>query len=331
MVKLTSISQKYLEEHKWLAWSTRETTRRALEYLAMATGNPLLDSIEFQHISRFKNWLIETGRSRTSANIYLLALGPVFGWAVKCGLCESNPVDDVRQFKVTQRPIRLYEEWELERMQRISNRMWRGRILLGRFCGLRRGEILNLTKDNVRAGFLFVEPKKDADMTWAWEPKDKEIRKVPVSDELAAFIKSGPCYYPCLSPTRYRTLLRLKAAGMLCERVEKCPDENFNRDFRAIQRRAFGRRIGDFHSLRKTCITHWAEQLPDFFVCKLSGHSKVSTMVTYYVTARQSLWAEARKLSIADSNAGRWFVPAAPQTKELQLGGRGLEPLTPCV
>lgn len=296
MIKLTSVGQNYLDENFWLAEATKDTTRRAVQYMAACCGNLMVTDLQYQHFERYKGWLLKTGRAKTTANIYLRAIRPVLNWARRLKLIEADPMAEIKEFKVTPNPIRIYEDWEFERMLRFApNIRWRGILICARSTGLRRGEILNLTYGNIRGGFVWVEPKRDTADTWAWQPKDREIRKLPLVDQLSeVLVLLQDSFYPFISSPRLRTLRRLKEAKLLKDRHRRCPEENFRRDFVAIQRRAFGRQIGDFHSLRKTCITEMCEVLPEHFVMKLSGHSSTKTL-TYYQSARESYYEIARK------------------------------------
>ncbi len=305
MVKLKSLCKNYVEENFWLAQSTRETTKRAYKYFAQAVGNITIDRLEFRHFEKFKSWLLKSGRSKTTVNIYLRSLRPVLNWAIQLKLLESNPMVGVKEIKTTRRPIRIYEDWETERMLRYCpNDRWRAIILCARTTGLRRGAILNLTWGNIRKGFVYVEPKRDTKSTWPWEPKDKEIRKVPLVEPLEMLLeRMEGKVYPFLPPKRYKNLLALKEAGMLDESMRKCPEQNFRRTFVGIQRRAFGRQIGDFHSLRKTFTTLMCEELPEHFVMRLTGHNSLKTM-TYYLASRESYYDIARKTAVPDIKMG---------------------------
>ena len=321
MVKLKTLCEKYLAEHSWLALSTKQVTDRAFRFFVTAAGNMMIDRVDYRACERYKSWLLKTGRAKTSANIYLRSLRPVFGWAILIGLLEpdSNPMNGVKQLKVTQRPIRIFEDYEFARMLRFApNERWKAILLLARTAGLRRGEVLNVTSGNVRNGFIFVEPKKDTETTWAWEPKGKEIRKVPLVAEVEGILNQLPCHYPCISNRRYERILKLKDAGVLSETVRGCPEQNFRRTFVTIQKKAFGGQVGTFHDLRKTYITQMANSLPDYFVCKLSGHSNVKTMTTYYTCSRESQYEQARLLAQEGIKNGTQGLQSAPQ------GGFGL-------
>jgi len=297
MVKLKTLCENYLNENFWLAESTKDTTKRAFRWLADCIGNLNLDHVGFKHCQLYKGWLLKTGRSRTTANIYLRSLSPVFKWAILSKLIRDNPAANVKQFRITRKPIRIYEDWEFSRMLRYApNERWRAILLCARTTGLRRGAVLNITLDNIRNGFVYVEPKRDTKTTWLWEPKDKEIRKVPLIEPLEGLLKSFGRLYPMISRERYGNIMKLKATGLLNGWARRCPDQNFRRTFVNIQRKAFGRQIGDFHAFRKTYTTSICEQLPEHFAMKLTGHNSLKTM-TYYLASRESYYDDARRIA----------------------------------
>ncbi|MHC4620378.1 MAG: tyrosine-type recombinase/integrase [Planctomycetota bacterium] len=312
MVKLRTLCQNYLQENFWLAEATKDTTGRSFRHLCECLGNIDITRLTFERLTAYKGWLLKTGRSKTTANIYLRSLSPVFQWAINLHLIDKNPLTGVGQFKVARRPIRIYEDWQVERLLRFApNLRWKAIILAARTTGFRRGELLNLTKDNLRNGYIYCESKRDSKRTWGWEPKDKENRKVPLVDELAEMLNGLECYYPLLSEKRYENILRLKAAGLMTGWIIRCPDQNFRRDFVAIQRKAFGRQVGDFHSLRKTYTTRMCESLPEHFVMRLTGHNSLKTM-TYYLASRESYYETARKTASGAIKIGP-TLSATPQ------------------
>jgi integrase len=297
MVTLTALCAEYLVERRYdLEESTRKTTERACRWFDLARGRKTIDQLTATDGERYKAWLVDTGRSKTSANIYLRAIQPVMEWAARRSLVDANVLREVKPFRVTRKPVRIYEDWQFERLLRYCpDDRWCAILWLARTTGLRRSALLNLTRDNVRDGFVWVEPKRKTQWTWPWEPKDKEIRRVPLVDKARlalANVEHG--HYVLLPPGVEKRLLGLQEAGMLREELRKRPMHNFNRTFNRIQFRAFGRRIGDFHMLRKTFTTHMCEVLPEHFVMRLTGHS-CSRTLTHYTSARESYYELARK------------------------------------
>lgn len=294
-----TLCHHYLQENFWLAESTRDTTERAFRYFVQAIGNREIDRVEPSDGEHFKGWMLKTYRSKTTANIYLRSISRVFNWAVEPKrILKQNPLSGIKQFRTTRKPIVAYEDWQVVRMIRFApNLQWQGIILAAWTTGLRRGAILNLTLDNIRNGYVYVEPKRNSRTTWEHEPKDKEIRKVPLVSRLKSIIDLLNGYlYPFISQKRYARMIYLNNLGMLTERQRKCPIQNFRRTFVNIQRKAFGRQIGDFHRLRKTYTTMMCEELPEYFVMRLTGHNNLKTM-TYYLASRESYFEQARQIA----------------------------------
>jgi len=336
MLTLRALCAECLVERRYdLEESTRKTTERACRWFDMARARKTIDRLVAADGDRFKNWLVETGRSKTTANIYLRSIQPVLEWAVERKLLEANPLRSVKAFRVTRKPVRIYEDWQFERLLRYApDDRWRAILWVGRTTGLRRGALLNLTWDNIRDGNVYVEPKRRTAQTWPWEPKDKECRHVPLVPRAAdALAKCTGCHYPLLLPRRVARLLALQEAGLLPDELRKRPENNFNRVFNRIQFLAFGRRIGDFHQLRKTYTTQVAEVLPEHFVMKLTGHSSSKTL-THYTCARESYYMLAREV-VSNTLNRPLLLSDDPvegnQREERPMGGTGLEPVTPCV
>jgi len=85
--------------------------------------------------------------------------------------------------KVPQKVVRLLNENEFQRILNTATvPLWKARILLAKTVGLRRGEILNLTVNDVNfdKAKIIVPPKADSKHTWRWVVKDKERREFPV-------------------------------------------------------------------------------------------------------------------------------------------------------
>jgi len=297
MIKATTLCQLFVDENRWnYEESTIDTFALAWRHFVEAVGNREIDRIEPMDGEKFKGWVVETMRSKTSANMWLRAIKRILNWAAnEKGYIDTNPLAGTKQMRITRNPVKFYEDDQVLRMIRFAPTLrWKAIILCGWTTGLRRGALLNLTQDNIRGGYVHVEAKRRTERTWPWEPKTKEIRRVPLVDRLAEWIDRLGCYYPFLPHRRYFHMLGLQERAVLTARRRKCPEENFRRSFVAIQRRAFGRQIGDFHMLRKTYVTN-ISGLPEQVLMSLSGHRDRRTL-TYYTGVRQSMMDEARKI-----------------------------------
>jgi len=250
MLKSHTLCQLFVTENRYnYEQSSLDTFELAFRHFVSAVGDKLISRIEPADGERFKCWCIETGRSKTSANMWLRSIKRILNWSVEDKeLLAVNPLAKARQFRITRNPVAFYSDYQVERMLRFAPDLrWKGIILCAWTTGLRRSAILNLTLDNIRDGFIYVEAKKQTERTWPWQPKTKEIRYVPLVEQLGLIIDSLGCYYPFLTYRRYARMLFLQSQGILGARQRKTPEENFRRTFVSIQRRAFGRQIGIFH------------------------------------------------------------------------------------
>jgi len=306
MLTIQTLSARYQDQHVGLlADNTRESCHRGMKYLIEAVRNVRIDRLGPEHAEQLKSYLARTGRAKGTINLYLRAVKRILQWAVEMKLLEENPFEATRQLRVTPRPVKLYTAEQVYRMiAGTPDRRWQARILCAWTTGLRRGAILNLTIDNIRDGYIWVEPKYATATTWPWEPKDRELRKVPLVPELTEMLEYLEGHYPFLTQRQYDRMLQLQAAGMLAQKRCKKPDQNFSRNFRQIQVRVFGQPIGDFHSLRRTYTSCMCDVLPEHIVRRLTGHNSTAAL-TPYLGARESHFQEARQIASDAIKEGR--------------------------
>lgn len=303
--KLTNLVCEYLQaKQNRMAWSTKQLTERSFKYLIGLIGDIGLEFFTVKHAESFQNHLLDK-YSKTTANIYVKTLRPVFRWAMREKWIETD-VFNIPLPKDTTRRMRIYEPSEFQAMLDAANLMWRGRILLAKTSGMRRSEVLNINISDIDydQGVIHIQPKKETRTTWAWEPKGKRSRTVPLTEttanvlmEIQDELPPGQAYL-MLTELRCWRVLQMKRKGELPDRIRLCPDENFSTPFRRMIQRA---RVahGTFHDLRKTYLTEMAEGgLPIHWLQKLAGHSSHETTMTYYIAIREKkMLTEARRLS----------------------------------
>ena len=299
MITATTLCQLFLEEMRCdYEPATIGTFDLAFAHFVEAVGKKRIDRIDSLDGQRFKSWCIERDRpyAKTSVNMWIRAIRRVFAWAVhEKELLEANPFAGVRQLKGTRRSVTFYEDEQVWKMidHALTFRL-KAMILAAWTTGFRIGELLNITRDNIRNGRIHVEAKRRTARTWAWEPKTKDIREVPLVEQLGLWIARLEGHYPFLRPERVAHLLDLDRRGLLTDHQRKRPEDNYHRTLMAIQRRAFGRRVGDWHQFRRTYITNLS-QLPEQVLMKLSGHSDRRTL-THYTGIRSSMFEQAREI-----------------------------------
>jgi len=78
---------------------------------------------------------------------------------------------------------------------------------------------------------------------------------------------------------------------------ELCSVSIFRYQFRVIMKKS-GIEKGEFHDLRRTCLTNWlANGLSEFDVMTMAGHASFETTRRFYLAVRSDLLDRARKAS----------------------------------
>jgi integrase len=309
---LEELLKDYLERTRTqIEESTAYSASYRMKDLVAAVGNIRADKVTYQHVERFQQYCIDRGLSPASVNTHIKMVKRIFSLAVKRGQIEKNPFNGISLLKVPQGLIRLIALDEFQQlMNSARENIWKARILLAKTSGLRRGEILNLTVNDVdfAKGKIIVQPKLNTKCTWRWVVKDKDRREVPLVSETAELLMSlreslsdGQPYF-FLTSDRYKYLMHQKTIGSLIDRVAKCPDNNFRRNWNLICKRACVENA-TFHDLRATCITEWFERgMMPHEIQKLAGHSSIETTMKYYVGYRETIIDRARQASSAALN-----------------------------
>ena len=308
-MKLSELLEDYVQRTRTqIERSTAKLGTYCMRHLIAAVGDIPAEQVTFKHCELLQQYCVDNGLGPASVNMHSKLIKRIFTLAVKRGQLLQNPFDGVRLIKVPKKLIRLFNEKEFNKLLAAApTLLWKARILLDKTTGLRRGEVLNLTVNDVdfAKGKILVQPKEDTQHTWRWVIKDKDRRELPLVDEVAQLLRDIQATLPkdqpylLLSPQRYEHLMMLKSNGKLTYEMRKCPDGNFCRNWKVIVKRA---RItyAVFRDLRSTCITEWFEKgLLPHEVQKLAGHADINTTMKYYVGIRESLIDRARGASRA--------------------------------
>lgn len=271
-----------------------------------------LKYMTIEHAEQFQLWLLNR-YAKTTVNIYMKIIRPVFRFAMRRNWVKDD-LFAVPLLKITEQRERIYEPQEAERLLEASNQQWGLRIMLAYACGLRRAEVLNLNfcDCDFTRRLIHIQPKKETHRTWAWEPKGKTCRTLPMPEEVAGLFQAQREFLPvdqpyaCLTEIRYWRLKQLMRRGELSERIRLCPDENFSTPFKKILRRA-NVADGTFHDLRRTYGTMMAEAgIPQHELAYLMGHNDSKTTEKYYIRLRQRHVIErARGVAIVKHKSGR--------------------------
>ncbi len=295
VVTLAEFATSYLELRGDLAAMTKVEHKRTLRRLGEFLGHRTvvskitpLDARRFLACYRARKYRGRTPAAAT-VNKVLRECKRIFREAVACSLIRENPFSEMRQEKVGQRPWQFISPADFRRLIETSPSLrWRAMIMLGYCCGLRLGEVLNLTWADVdfERSQVRVVRKDASERQAAWIPKDKEMRVVPLPGmavsvlvELQLAAQDGQEYVFVNS--------KGPATG------DRAKRNNVWRDFRAIRRKA-GVPKCSFHDLRKSYCTNLAGAVPLHVVQELAGHSDIRTTRKHYVKVRDEQIDTAR-------------------------------------
>lgn len=357
-MRLTELLEDYLARTRTqIESSTADSAAYRMRDLINGIGNKYADELVYNDCEKFQQYCIDRGLSPASVNTHIKMVKRIFSLAVKRGQLEKNPFDGLPLLKVPKKAVRLFSEKECEKIIRMTPSMiWKAGILLAKTAGLRRGEVLNLTINDIdfAKGKIVVQAKSTTKRTWRWVVKDKDRRELPLIDEVAQLLVDIQAELPegqpylLLTPERYQYLIRLSNTGKLIDRIAKCPDGNFRRNWLQICKKA-AVKGATFHDLRATCITEWFEQgMMPHEVQRLAGHSSIDTTMNYYVGIRESMIDRARQasrlalgenlgthLARTPQNGNVYIKKARPTISQpvdnanlTKIGATGLEPAT---
>ena len=144
----------------------------------------------------------------------------------------------------------------------------------------------------------------DTGDTWEWHIKDIDRRTLPLTDELlqrlAEHKRQQPeeVPYVFIPPARYELIRQLRNAGKWTVSKGATPLNNFNRQFRSLRKLA-GIGEGEFHDLRRTCISRWFDNgLREFEVMSMAGHASFETTRRFYLAYQKTkLLSQTRQAS----------------------------------
>lgn len=286
---------------------------------AIGAGRDLA-SIDWSDVATLKNWLgaehVLDDRtlppcSKATIRRSVVTLKAAFNRAIKRGLIDDNPFVGERLAKVQPKQKRIYSHEEVDVMVEASPGIWwQSFIRLAFTSGLRSGELLNLTWEDIdeAEGQVVVSAKRPRQFVaggnsypvLAFSCKSHRERRVPLHPDAAALlkrlrVKSGGSIYSFIS------LQRLAILGATEDTTQEIPAaklvNNMLRAFGAIQVRArailakrrdvklddVDWRLGNLHDFRKSYGTHMAKHVSMPELQRLMGHASITTTSEFYV------------------------------------------------
>ena len=244
-----------------------------------------------------------------------------FARGVDLKLVTANPFlpqtktrrSGVKLPKIQKRRINTYKPHEVKAMIAAADAWWATLIRLAYTSGLRCGELLNLTWDDVdlEAATVTVAPKAVGSFEVAgetypilpWTSKTYSTRTVPIPTETVEALrefkgmKLAASVYVFLSLDRLAVIRDTMAAhgGKLLASFKLV--NNLSRQFADIQATASCR--GTIHDFRRTYGTVMAKRVPMHDLKRLMGHSNFTTTEAFYLAASDDLSEKVRAAFVA--------------------------------
>jgi len=227
--------------------------------------------VRHEHGERFIQACLDGGNRPATVAKKIGTLKRLFQLAVEREQLEDNPFRHIRKPKSSRRDVHTFSDEECTRMVEAARQLqiggtfrWDIFILTALCTGMRRGELLNTTWQDIDiAGLrINISPTQDTESTWEWCIKDTDRRDVPLTNEVVQLLakhrleQTEGYPYVFVPAYRYEHIQKLRKQGKWIERKGLCPATNFRYQFRAIMSRA-GIEKGEFHDLRRTCLTNW--------------------------------------------------------------------------
>jgi integrase len=303
---LKAFGDMYLKIRTGLSERSQAEHERTLKFLRERLGDTrLMHKITPLDARQFISWYrrrTTKGKplSPATSNKVLRECRRIFREAVDCNLIRQNPFERIKQERVSEPPWHHVTPDEYQRLISAAPSLrWQGMIALAYCCGLRVGEILNLTWRDIdfAVGRLRVVAKRGEAEMLDWSPKDKDMRVLPIPAPAINLLTKLQ-----LDPTAGQVYLFVRGKGpQVGQRMAR---NNIWRDFNAIRRKA-GLPLCSMHDLRRSFCTNLSRAIPMHVVQELAGHSDIRTTRRYYVQVEPELMkAACRVVETALEEAG---------------------------
>ena len=118
-------------------------------HLAPAFGELMLDEVSVYRIQTYVACKIAAGLAPRSVKNHVIVLKRILSTAVDHGMIIENPVDKVAMPRIERSEMSFLTPDQLRRLIEATPPSWRLLISLSALCGLRKGEVLALTWDDI--------------------------------------------------------------------------------------------------------------------------------------------------------------------------------------
>jgi len=284
--------------------STIDSKMRAAGLFCKFLGNMALNDVTYGHCEDYQNMLRQGGRAAKTVNLYVIHMRHFFDWANKRKYLNDNPFAEVNRLPEEVRMQQVFGADELVRLINVAPVRWKVLVCFG-LLGLREGEALNLHRQDLHfdAGHILLTAKKGDKDSWPWGIKNRKEAYAPLPEVLTLpdmviplrslvekLLVDIPATQPyvCIVPAYYEKVITCHREGRLHYRKRMTPWGNFDRDLKALQKKAWIAPPKSFHDLRRTFADRLRKEGYDLRdVQALMRHSSITTTANYYLTVQE--------------------------------------------
>jgi integrase len=230
-----------------------------------SAGNPLLSSLTPRYFDRYKIDRLAAVAPST-VNIELRTLKSAFRMGVRWNMLPRSPLEGVSLARVPEREPAYYGREEFQRLLDTIREPWlRDVVLFAAVTGMRQGEILSLTWNQVDLGARVVRLASSA----SFKTKTGKRRTVPLGETALQVLRQHE------PGTGSGVVFTLRGKPLMRRWVTT----KLRRYVRLLD---MDRRL-NFHSLRHS-FASWlaADGVSIYQISKLLGHSDVKITQAYY-------------------------------------------------
>lgn len=253
--RLMQMFLDYSKTNKKSYKSDVSKTKLIKQYFGEST---LIKNITPKMIEDFKTYLVESGRTKATANRYYEQLSKAFNMAVDNNWILKNPCHSVKKFPLKNYKVRYLTEEEEIKLMSVLPEYLKNIVIVALNTGLRKSNILELKWEQVNFDFNFIE---------VLENKGNKHIMLPINKALMELFKKTPeenrIGYMFINPETNKPYRDIKKAWATA--LNKAGIKDFR-----------------FHDLRHTVGTRLAkENVPVNVIKEILAHSDDKTTMRY--------------------------------------------------
>lgn len=225
--------------------------------------------IETHYIKECVDHLIETERKRkwspVTINRMLQVISSLFIYTTKRGYTDKNPAIDIKKIPIPEKDNpEFFTEKELESIWENVDPYWCDPLQFLYYSGLRKGEMINLTWDNVKLGKNPPEIKIVSSSGWI--TKTGKSRSVPIHPKIIKILNRWK--------GKHSKYVFISKEGKKIH-----PNKPYYALLKALGKLGL---TGDVHKLRHSFASHLVMKGANIYdVKELLGHTKIETTQIY--------------------------------------------------